>query len=895
MRSVLNKQFHTHISYSSCKCISTLAAIEAPSIYSVENDKTSPTFSSASNFVIDYRRSRNYTIKSTKILHAHLLKTSKLQTDIFVANNLLDRYCKWVSMEEAVKLFDKMPEPTVTSWNTLISGFNYNKLFESSWLWFSKMWISGFEPDEISYRNVLSACVAMQSISFGKQVYSVTMKNGLYSNGYVRTGMIGLFAKCCAFWDALRVFYDVSGCENVVCWNGIISAAVRNEENWTALDLFVQMGKQFLMPNSFTFSSVLTACAALKELEIGKEVQGWIIKCGAVDVFVGTALIDFYVKSGDMDEAVKAFSWMPTRNVVSWTAIISGFVQKDDCINALKFFKEMRYMNLEVNNYTATAVISACAKLNMIEEATQIHSWIIKSGFCMDSVIKVALVNMYSKIGVIGMAEIVFKEMESIRSSADTLAVLISSFAQKQSSQYVIELLRRMLKEGVRPDRFCTSSVFSVIECLKLGRQMHCYTLKTGLIFDLSVETSLFTMYSKCGSLEDSLKVFQSMPVHDNISWASMIAGFTEHGYAERAVQMFKDMQSEDTKPDQMTLSATLSACSSLCCLRKGKEIHGYAIRAGLGREALICSTLITVYSKCRALQLARKVFDMLVQKDLVSYSSLISGYAQSGLVQEAVSLFCAMMNSNLAINSYTLSSILRACALPKKSGIGTQLHALVIKVGLDSEVSVGSSLVMMYSECGSIKDCETAFNEIDKPDLVGWTAMISSYAQHGKGLEALRIYEVMKKQGINPDPVTFVKVLSACSHSGLIEEGHYHLNSMAKDYGIQPNCRHYACMVDILGRSGKLKEAEKFINNMPIEPDAFIWGTLLAACKVHGDVELGRLAAKKVIELEPSAAGAYVSLSNICADMGQWEGALEIRSLMEGSGARKEPGWSSM
>ncbi|XVE56949.1 hypothetical protein DITRI_Ditri04bG0052200 [Diplodiscus trichospermus] len=200
------------------------------------------------------------------------------------------------------------------------------------------MWRSSFEPDEITYRSVLSACLAMQSNSSGKQVYSVTTKNGFFLNGYVRTGMIDFFAQSCTLEDALRVFYDVSSCENVVCWNAIISAAVKKEENWVAFNLFVQMGKQFLMPNSFTFSSALTACAALKELEIGKEIQGWIFKCGAVDVFVGTALIDLYVKCGDMDGAVKMFSLMPTRNMVSWTAIISGFVQKDDCLDALKFF-----------------------------------------------------------------------------------------------------------------------------------------------------------------------------------------------------------------------------------------------------------------------------------------------------------------------------------------------------------------------------------------------------------------------------------------------------------------------------------------------------------------------------------------------------------------------------
>ncbi|XVE56951.1 hypothetical protein DITRI_Ditri04bG0052400 [Diplodiscus trichospermus] len=283
----------------------------------------------------------------------------------------------------------------------------------------------------------------------------------------------------------------------------------------------------------------------------------------------------------------------------------------------------------------------------------------------------------------------------------------------------------------------------------------------------------------------------------------------------------------------------------------------------------------------------------MLGQKDSFSYSSLISGYAQSCLIKEEVLLFCAMMKSNLAVNSYTLTSILRTSALPNESGIGTQLHALVIKVGLGSEVSVGSSLVTMYSECGGLKDCENAFNEIEKPDLIGWTALISSYAWHGKGVKALRVCELVKKEGISHDSVTFVGILSACSHSGLIEEGYYYLKSMAKDLGIQPGYRHYACMVDILGRSGKLREAEKFINDLSVEPDAFIWRTLLSACKVHGDVELGRLAAKNVIELEPNHSGAYVALSNICADIGQWEAVLEIRSLMKGIGVRKERGSS--
>ncbi|GLU12361.1 hypothetical protein SLE2022_290460 [Rubroshorea leprosula] len=703
--------------------------------------------------------------------------------------------------------------------------------------------------------------------------------------------MIDLFEKNSCFEEALKVFYDIS-CENVICWNAIISGAVRNGKNWVALDVFCQMGHGLLVPNSFTFSSVLTACAALEELDTGKGIQGCIIKHGSGDVFVSTAIVDFYAKCGEMSEAVKEFSQIPTRNVVSWTAIISGFMKKGDSVNALKFFKEMINMKEEINNYTLTSVISACAKPGMIGEAVQIHSWILKSGFYFNSVIQAALISLYSKLGFIVLSEMVFNEMEDI-SHSNTWAVLISSFAQSQSSHRAIELLQMMLQKGLQPDRFCASSIFGVIESINMGRQMHCYVHKTGLVCYPSVGSSLFTMYSKCGSLEESFKVFQKIHVRDNISWTSMIAGFVEYGCANEAIQLFKEMLSEEAKPDQMSLVVALSAFSSLRSLSRGKEIHGYAFRAGLGKETLIGGSLINLYSKCSALGLAQRVFDILPLKDEISGSSLISGYVQNGLVENAVFLFHELLMSDLAINSYTLSSVLGAIALLNKLGIGIQLHALIIRLGFNSEVSVGSSLITMYSKCGSIEDCQKAFFEINQPDLIGWTTMISSYAEHGRGAEALKVYELMRKEGIKPDSVTLIGILSACSYNGLVEEGYFYFNSMLKEYGIEPGNRHYACMVDILGRAGRLRDAEKFINNMPIEPDALVWETLLAACKIHGNIELGKLAAKRVMELEPSHDGAYVSLSNICADLGHWKGVLEIRNLMEGTGLRKEPGWS--
>ena len=893
MTSFIHKKLQSNILPSACRSISSLAVTENSENFHSTHDTVLPPFDPF-HFFSDYTKSGRYTLRNTKILHAHFLKTAILQSNTFMTNSLMGWYCKSNSMVHALRLFDKTPHPNVISWNILISGCNQNFSFEDSWRNFCKMRFSGFDPNQFTYGSVLSACTALGSPLYGELVYSLALKNGFFSNGYVRAGMIDLFAKLCSFEDALRVFQDVL-CENVVCWNAVISGAVKNRENWVALDLFCQMCCRFFMPNSFTFSSILTACAALEELEFGRGVQGWVIKCGAgEDVFVGTAIIDLYVKCRDMDQAVKEFLRMPIRNVVSWTTIISGFVQKDDSISAFHFFKEMRKVGEKINNYTITSVLTACTEPVMIKEAVQLHSWIFKTGFYLDSNVSSALINMYSKIGVVDLSERVFREIESTKNLA-MWAVMISAFAQSGSTGRAVELFQRMLQEGLRPDKFCSSSVLSIIDSLSLGRLIHCYILKIGLFTDISVGSSLFTMYSKCGSLEESYTVFEQMPDKDNVSWASMITGFSEHDHAEQAVQLFREMLLEEIRPDQMTLTAALTACSALHSLEKGKEVHGYALRARVGKEVLVGGALVNMYSKCGAIVLARRVFDMLPQKDQFSCSSLVSGYAQNGYIEDALLLFHEIRMADLWIDSFTVSSVIGAVAILNSLDIGTQLHACVTKMGLNAEVSVGSSLVTMYSKCGSIDECHKVFEQIEKPDLISWTAMIVSYAQHGKGAEALKVYDLMRKEGTKPDSVTFVGVLSACSHNGMVEEGYSHLNSMAKEYGIEPGYYHYACMVDLLGRSGRLKEAERFINNMPIEPDALLWGILLAACKVHGDIELGRLAAKRVIELEPCEAGAYVTLSNICADMGWWEDVMKIRSLMEGTGVKKEPGWSSV
>ncbi|KAL0381535.1 UNVERIFIED_CONTAM: Pentatricopeptide repeat-containing protein, chloroplastic [Sesamum angustifolium] len=697
---------------------------------------------------------RGLTFVESKAAHALLLRCSVIYSDIYAANNLLDAYSECSRMDYAFKLFEEIPLRNVVTWNLMILGCNKNFLFDDAWRVYCRMHNMGVGMDEFTYGSVLSACGALEHITSGKQVYGFVLKNGFFTNGYVRAGMIDLFARSCRVEDALMVLYDVH-CENVVCWNAVVSGAVKNKDNWVALGIFSQMFRQSsLIPNAFTFSSVLTACAAVEELELGKSIHGQVIKGGAgADVFVGTAIVELYAKSGAMCDAIKQFRLMPVRNVVSWTSIISGFVQKGDSASALGVLKDMRKAGDEINTFTVSSVLAACANPSMFKDALQ--------------------------FGAIDLSEIAFAEAQNLK---------------------------------------------------QVGRQVHGYALKVGMVSEVSVGSSIFTMYSKCGDLEESLKAFEQLERKDNISWTSMIAGLAEHGCADKAVQMFRQMEFENSVPDEKILATILNSCSALHSLRLGREIHGFALRCGFAEHTIIDDALVNMYSKCGDLNSAKIVFHAMPFKDQVSWSSLISGFAQRGYIEEVLQLLHDMLLSGITVDAFTIS----------------------------------------------------------------WTTMITSYAHHGEGLEALQLFDLMKKSGIEPDDVTFVGVLSACSHTGLVGEGYFHLNSMIRDYGIEPGYKHYTCMVDLLGRAGRLEEAHRFIVNMPIEPNTLVWETLLAACKVHGNHELGKLAAEKIKELQPSGAGAYVSVSNIWAEAGEWEHVLKIRGSMKETGVRKkEPGWS--
>uniref|UniRef100_A0A453KY83 Pentacotripeptide-repeat region of PRORP domain-containing protein n=9 Tax=Triticinae TaxID=1648030 RepID=A0A453KY83_AEGTS len=749
---------------------------------------------------------------------------------------------------------------------------------------------AGHTPSQFAYGNALAACTPAAgagSVAFAEQLYCAAWKDGLAGDAYVCSGMVDLLAKSGRLGDALRAFADGDR-GSAVCWNAVISGAARNGEHGLAVEMFGDMAWGSCEPNSFTYSGVLSACAAGAELCVGKAVHGLVLRRDPeYDVFIGTAIVNMYAKSGDMVAAMREFWRMPVRNVVSWTTAIAGFVQQEEPLGAVRLLRDMVRGGVSINKYTATSILLACSQMHMIREASQIHGMIIKTELYLDYVVKEALICTYANIGAIDLSEKVFEEVGRV-SNKSIWSTFISGISSHNLPRS-IQLLTRMFRQGLRPNDKCYASIFSSVDSTELGRQLHSLVIKDGFVHGVLVGSALSTMYSRCGEMEDSCKVFEEMQERDEVSWTAMIAGFASHGHSDEAFRLFRNMILDNLKPDHVSLSAILSACNGPEYLLKGKEVHGHILRV-YGETTSVSTCLVSMYSKCREVQTARRIFDATPCKDQVMLSSMVSGYSTNGCTDEAISLFQLMMAAGFQIDRFICSSILSLCANIARPLYGKLLHGYATKAGILSDLSVSSSLVKLYSKNGNLHDSRKVFDEINSPDLVTWTAIIDGYAQHGSGQDSLEMFDLMIRRGVKPDNVVLVSILSACSRNGLVEEGFNYFKSMRNVYGLEPVLHHYCCMVDLLGRSGRLAEAKSFIESMPMKPDLMVWSTLLAACRVHEDAVLGRFVENKIREdnYDPSS---FAMLSNILANSGDWEEVARVRKSLKSS--KKEPGLS--
>ncbi|KAJ7241242.1 hypothetical protein O6H91_Y438100 [Diphasiastrum complanatum] len=516
-------------------------------------------------------------------------------------------------------------------------------------------------------------------------------------------------------------------------------------------------------------------------------------------------------------------------------------------------------------------LLKGCSRRKALAEGKQVHALIVQSVLDSNIFLANTLVHMYSKCGSVLHAHKVFSNMP--QHNVYSWTAIISAYADSGEVEEAINLFHQMQETGLAPDKVLFVVVLKAcarLATLEQGKQLHSEIIKRGFQSDVVVGNTLVNMYAKCGCTEDARELFDNMSERDVVSWNAMIAGYAQNGLGKEALALFEQMKQEGVHPDNVTFVLLLKACANLAALEQGKQLHSEIMKRGFQSDVVVGSTLVDMYAKCGCTEDARELFDNMSERDVVSWNAMIAGYAQNGLAQEALALFEQMKQEGVHPDNATFVLLLKACANLAALEQGKQLHSEIIERGFQSDVLVGSTLVGMYAKCGWTEDARELFDNMSERDVVSWTAMIAGYAQNGLAQEALTLFEQMQREGTKPNEVTYISVLSACAHSGLVDQGRYVFDSMCKNHGVTPTQEHYACMVDLLGRAGCLADAEHFINKMPIQPNSVVWMTLLGAARNHGHVEIGRRAFDGVVKLEPKNAAPYVLLSNIYAAAGR-------------------------
>eukprot|EP01018_Ginkgo_biloba_P022394 Gb_02038 [translate_table: standard] len=744
------------------------------------------------------------------------------------------------------------------------------------------------------YASLLETCAKLKALTEGRQVHAQLVANEFEQNTFLGAKLVRMYAKCGSLVDARLAFEKIPK-SSVFSWNAMIRGYATHGYCEEALTLYSQMQQTGMQPDKFTLPSVIKACAGLAALQEGKQVHHFIIRSAfESDVFVESALVDMYTKCGSIVDARQVFDKMAQKDAVSWTGMIAGYTQNGHSDQALKLFREMLLAGVKPDQLTIASVLPACTHSTALQEGQEIHSFIIRIGFLPDVILESALVDMYAKCRRIQDACKVFEKM--FHRDVVSWNAMITGYAQNGHGVEAVKLFNQIQPAGIKPNRVTIASVLSVcanLEDLQQGKDIHDYIIRNEFEDDVVVRNALVAMYAKCGSTKDACQVFDSTSQRDLVSWNTMIACFAQNGYCNEAIKLFYEMQLADAAPNEITITSVLPACASLASLKRGMEIHGHIVRRGFESDVGVGSTLIDMYAKCRNMESAQQVFGNMFQRDVITWNAMIAGYALNGHCGMALKLIHEMQMADMKPNPITIASVLPACGYVATLQQGKEIHNFIVRTEFELDIFVGSALVDMYAKCGSIKDARKVFDQMSERDVVSWTAMISGYAIHGHGEDALILFCQLQHEGLKPDQITFTAVLSACSHAGLVDEGWQYFHSISQDYGMTPSVEHYACMVDLLGRSGHLDAAHNFIKSMPLEPNASVWGALLGACRVCCNIELGEQVAEYLFELEPDNTGNYMLLSNTYATGGRWDGVEKMRLMIKDKGLKRRPGCS--
>ncbi|KQK08962.1 pentatricopeptide repeat-containing protein At3g22690 [Brachypodium distachyon] len=644
----------------------------------------------------------------------------------------------------------------------------------------------------------------------------------------------------------------------------------------------------------------LDACASRANLA---ELHGRLVRAhlGSDPCVAGrlVTLLASPVSRHDMPYARKVFDRMAQPTAIVWNCMIRGYNSCHAPMDALELFRAMRRSGVSPDNYTMAAVAqSSAAFASWKGRATgdAVHALVQRIGFASDLFVMSGLINFYGASKSVEDARKVFEEMHERDVVSWTL--MISAFAQCGQWDNVLRSLDEMQSEGTKPNKITIISLLSAcgqVRAVDKGLWVYARVDEYGIEADVDIRNALIGMYVKCGCMSDAWKTFKGMPIRNTKSWNTLIDGFVQNGKHKEALTMFEEMLSDGVIPDVITLVSVLSTYAQLGDLQQGRYLHNYIKDHEIHCDIILQNSLINMYAKCGDMAAAEIIFENMARRDIVSWTAMVCGYVKGLQFRTAFNLFDDMKVRDVMASEMALVSLLSACSQLGALDKGREIHSYIKEKSVRTDMWLESALVDMYAKCGCIDAAAEIFSRMRHKQTLAWNAMIGGLASQGQGKEAVALFEqLLKLRDPKPDAITLKVVLCACTHVGMVDEGLHYFNLMLT-LGIVPDNEHYGCIVDLLGRAGLLDEAYNFIQKMPIQPNPVIWGSLLAACRVHHRMELGKIIGQHIIDLAPNDVGAHVLISNLHAEEGQWDDVEQVRGMMGSRRVEKSPGHSSI
>ncbi|KAJ3681066.1 hypothetical protein LUZ60_015555 [Juncus effusus] len=646
------------------------------------------------------------------------------------------------------------------------------------------------------------------------------------------------------------------------------------------------------------YCQLLDACIGSKSLDEGVKIHHQIEK--NTNLIRNHALLEkivqLYLECKEIRIAHDLFDKMPKRSVFIWNSMIRAYSWKGPCEMAIKLYYNMVNSRVKPNKFTFPFALKACSSLGDLETGFKIRNDAKQAGLDRDLYVSTALIDMYMKCGCLDDAQKVFDEM----SKRDVVSwnAMVAGYALHEIYTKTINFILQMQKEGINLNSSTIVSILPLIgqeKALKQGKTIHGFCVrKLPDNKDVMVQTALLDMYAKCDYFSYAHKIFDRMALKNEVTWSAMIGGYVLSERTSEALSLLNQVFLEgSTNLSHTTLASVLCSCAKLGDLNMGKQIHSVMVKLGFMSDLTSANSLLSMYAKTSQINQAFNLFDEMIIKDTVSHSALISGCVQNGHAEKALDIFRKMKNDKIKPDGMTMVGIIPACAHMAALHHGKCAHAYIIISGLASEAVLCNSLIDMYAKCGRIELARKVFDRMYNRDVISWNTMILGYGIHGLGKEAISLFCEMKNEGFKCDDITFICLISACSHSGLVNEGKHWFNLMTQNYGITPRIEHYICIVDLLGRGGFLNEAFDFITKMPLKPDVRAWGALLSACRIHKNIELGKEVSRRIQEIGHEGTGNFVLLSNIFSAAGRFDEAARVRIVQRDQGFRKSPGCS--